>query len=215
MRVRRYIPTAVLAVLALLAVAALGGCDGDPSESPTPSPTITLTPSSELSPAPSPELTPLPSPEVIAQPSPAITEGSPSVPGCAVAGLVSDLDFGGERHFVLGEPISITLSLTNCAENDVRLFYPDSQRYEFIVKDEEGKEVWRWSQDKDFTQGEGDETFEPGEDITYNEVWDQRGQDGEQLSPGLYQILGFSVGCADRSTSDCQFGLGLFIGIER
>ncbi len=212
MRVRRYIPTAALVVLA---VAALGGCSGDKSESSTPSPTITLTTSSELTPAPSPELTPLPSPEVIAQPSPAITEGSPSVPGCAVAGLVSDLDFGGQRHFALGEPISITLSLTNCAENDVRLFYPDSQRYEFIVKDEGGEEVWRWSKDREFAQELGEESVASGEVLTLTEVWDQRDQDGQLVSPGLYQILAFSVGCADRSTSDCQFGVGLFVGIER
>ena len=219
MRVRRIIPTAALVVLA---AAALGGCGGDKSESSTPSPDSTGTPFSEISPTPSPELTPEPSaeltpdpsPEIIATPPLEISEGSPSIPGCAVSGLISDLGFGGERHFASGDPIPMTLSLTNCSNNPVHLFYPDSQRYEFIVKDEEGNEVWRWSQDKDFTQGDGEETFEPGEDVTYNEVWDQRGQGGEQLSPGQYQILGLSVGCAESSASDCQFGVGLLIGIE-
>ncbi len=229
MRVRLFILTVALAVFALFA---LGACSGDKSESSTPSPDSTGTPSSELSPTPSPtaspelsptassspapssELTPLPSPEVIAQPTPEVIEGIPSIPGCAVAGLVSDLDFGGQLHFAPGEPISITLTLTNCAENDVNLFYPDSQRYEFIVKDEEGAEVWRWSKDKEFTQEPGEESVKSGEVLILTEVWDQRDQDGQLVPLGLYQILGLSVGCADSSISDCQFGLGLFIGIE-
>ena len=148
------------------------------------------------------------------QPTPSSTEGSPAIPGCAVAGLLSDLDFGGERHFAPGEPITITLSLTNCAENDVNLFYSDSQRYEFIVKDEGGEEVWRWSEGKEFAQEPGEESVKSGEVLALTEIWDQRDQDGQLVPLGLYQILGFSVGCADSSTSDCQFGLGLFIGIE-
>jgi hypothetical protein len=127
--------------------------------------------------------------------------------------LITDLDFGGQRRFAPGEPISMTLSLTNCGDKEVRLFYPDSQRYEFIVKDERAEEVWRWSQDENFTQAEGEETIEQGEDVTYTEVWDQRDQDGKRVSPGSYQILGFSVGCADKQASDCQFGLGLLISI--
>lgn len=197
---------ALPALLGLLAALALGGCSDDSSPAPTPSPELTSAPSPEATLSPSPQSTPLASPDV--------NEGTPLPAGCTVSGLTSDLSFDGDRfQFAPGEAISMSLSLTNCSQDPKSLFYPDSQRYEFIVEDEDDNELWRWSQDQIFTQALGEETIEPGETVTYTEAWDQRDQDGESLPPGLYQIFGFSVGCANESTTGCHFGPGLFISI--
>ena len=184
--------------LGVLAALALGGCQGDSAETPAPSPTLT--------PATSPAPAPTPSPEAGVSPTPEIE--------CITSGLVSDLLFDGDRReFAPGEPVSMSLILTNCGDNPRRLFYPDSQRYEFIVEDEGDREVWRWSLGQTFAQAAGKETIEPGETVTYTEFWDQHDQDGEPVPAGLYQIFGFSVGCAREGASGCEFGPGLFISI--
>ncbi|MCH7999879.1 MAG: hypothetical protein IIA91_10410 [Chloroflexi bacterium] len=202
-------PTA-LGVIAALALAA---CNGDSSVSPA-------------SPGPSPELTevvsPVPTPTSTPLSTPVPQQGTPGASGCPSGrerdlGLISNLEFGdGLSEYVIGEPVSMTLTLTNCADNPARLFYPDGQRYEFIAEDEQGQEVWRWSFEKAFTQAVGEETIGPGETVAYSEVWEQSSNDGQQVDPKRYKIFGFSVGCGVESAIDtgCHFGVGLFISIE-
>ena len=103
----------------------------------------------------------------------------------------------------------MTLLLKNCGDNPTHLFYPDSRRYEFVVEDEGDQEVWRWSLGQTFAQALGEETIEPGESVTYTEVWDQRDQAGQPVPPGRYQIFGFGVGCAVEGAIGCEFGPGL------
>ena len=109
----------------------------------------------------------------------------------------------------------MTVTFTNCADQPVRLFYSNSQRYEFVAEDAQDQEVWRWSDDQVFTESEGEETIAPGGNVIYSEVWDQRDASGQQVEPGRYQIFGFSIGCADvgATASGCRFGPGLLIEI--
>ena len=137
----------------------------------------------------------------------------PVVRGERVDGLVAEfvLD-GGRTEFSQGEPISMTLSITNCGDEEVIRFYSSGQRYDFVVSDTEQGEVWRWSHDKAFIQLLGQETFQPGVTVTYTEVWDQSSNTGEQVTPGQYDVLGIDVGCEELGER-CHFGMGLPIEI--
>ena len=111
----------------------------------------------------------------------------------------------------------MTLSVTNCGDDPVRRFYRDSQRYDFIVQETEdeevGDEVWRWSADRVFAQVLGEETFGPGETVTYTEVWNQDSSHGQQVVPGRYHVLALDIGCEDEALSRCRFGPGVFIDL--
>lgn len=206
MRFRMIVALTALGVVAALALAA---CSGS-SLPATPSPELTEV----VSPAPTPTSAPLP--------TPTLEQGTPAANGCPSGRdndlrLISDLTFGDARaEFAVGEPVSMTLTLTNCADTPVRLFYRDDQRYEFIAEDEQGQEVWRWSYDKAFAQAIGEETIGPGETVAYTEVWEQSSNDGQQVDPKRYKIFGFSIGCGTESAvaTGCHFGVGLFISIE-
>jgi len=188
MRIGTY---ALGAVLGVLAVLALGACNGGSSPTPTPSP--------ETSPSP----------------SAALSDGTAIVPECSVEGLTSDLVFDGDRRqFERGEPVSMTLVLTNCGDNEITLFYPDGQRYDFIVEDETSAEVWRWSHNRAFEDTLGEESLGPEESLTYTESWDQREADGEPAPPGSYQIWGFGLGCLEQSSTGCRYGPGLLITVQ-
>ena len=189
-----------------LVFSACGGDSSSPAETPSPGSTAIASPEStppetlQLSPVPPLQLTPI----------------TPVAEGCTVEGLVSDLGFDDpESKFAAGEDVSITLTLTNCAHQSVRLFYRDSQRYEFVVEDEDGNEVWRWSKGQDFENEKGDETIASAADVVYTEKWDQRDNDGEQVPPGRYKVFGFSVACGQESDTDsgCRFGLGRLLEI--
>lgn len=214
MRFKRFATSVALGVIAVLALAACGGDASLSSTSPAPSPKPTQIASPEPTSTTTPRFTPLP--------TPIPEEGTPTATGCPTGrdegvGLISDLEFGdGRSEFAIGEPISMTLILTNCGDNPTRLFYGDGQRYEFIAEDEQGEEVWRWSHDRAFTQAAGEETIQPEETVAYSEVWEQTGNDGKQVEGGRYKIFGFSIGCGSESAieSGCHFGVGLFISIE-
>ena len=119
---------------------------------------------------------------------------------------------GGELVFTPGEPISMTLAITNCEDETVRRVYASGQQYDFVVSDDQQREVWRWSHGKVFTQAIQETTFEPGETVTYTEVWDQSSNDAEQVAPGHYDVLGLDIGCYELVES-CHFGMGLSIEI--
>lgn len=200
-----------LIAYSVLGVIVIGACNGDASSpAETPSPGSTASASPESTPPDSLQLSPVPFLEA--------TAITPVAPGCAIEGLTSDINFDDpESKFATGEPVQMTLTLTNCAHQPVRLFYRDSQRYEFVAEDEDGNEVWRWSRDQAFAQEKGEETIASAEKVDYTESWDQRNNDGEQVAPGRYKIFGFSVGCGEESATDsgCRFGPGRLIEITR
>ncbi len=137
----------------------------------------------------------------------------PVVRGEETRGLVAQLTLDGNRtESAQGEPISMALSITNCSDQEVQRAYADGQRYDFIVTDAAGREVWRWSHDLAFIQVIGEETFAAGETVTYTVAWDQTTNDGERVPPGRYDVLGVDVGC-EQLGQGCRFGMGLPIEI--
>ncbi len=189
-------------LLVAVIVFLLGACREGEGVSPAPTPSPS---DAQTAPAPTP--------------SPDSGEGTLPPSACQRSqGIVTNLTLDDNRfQFTQGERISMTLSLTNCGDKPVRLSYPDSQRYDFIVQEAVGEdvkeEVWRWSADKLFAQVLGEDTIRPGETVSYIEIWDQRDQEGQPVAPERYHILGLSVGCRDEAPSRCPFGVGVFIDI--
>ena len=184
-----------------------GGCS-------TPAPTST----------PPPNTTPLPDSTPISTATP-----PPGSASCAVVpdetseGLVARLTLNdGQTQFDLGESISMALSITNPGTEPVRRFYGSGQRYDFFICDAEGREVWRWSHGYAFTQAIIERTFQPGETVTYTEVWEQIINAGqpfaiptdqyEPVAPGRYDVHGIDSGCL-ALWSSC-FGVVLSIEIN-
>ena len=148
--------------------------------------------------------------------TPEVVQSPGASPGSGLtAGLLSDLTFSGDDgQYAPGEEIGMTLTLTNCGDNNVRLYYPTSQRYVFIAEDiDSGVEVWRSSDELAFLQVEGQEVIPPEESLVYEETWDQLDRDGAQVPAARYKISAFSVGCGAESQSECRFGPVQFVDI--
>jgi len=91
-------------------------------------------------------------------------------------------------NYSVGESIMMTLKIFNYTEEDIAFHFNTGQRYDFIIEDEEGSKIWRWSEDKMFTMVLGEEVLGPtNPEVIYTAEY--RGK----LSSGYYKITGIFV----------------------
>jgi hypothetical protein len=96
----------------------------------------------------------------------------------------------GKAAYAVGEPVELTLTLSNRGAEPLVFQFNDGQRYDFVAMREDGTVVWVWSRDKMFIQVLGSLTLAPGESRVYRDRWDQRDNDGAQVPPGRYIVEG-------------------------
>jgi len=77
------------------------------------------------------------------------------------------------------------LSVRNTTGAPIELVWPSGQRYDFVIRDEKGQIVWRWSEGRAFTLVFGTESFS-GE-RNYTELI-RLGRDGKPFQPGKYTL---------------------------
>lgn len=95
-----------------------------------------------------------------------------------------------KREYALGEPIAVTLTVSNIGGAPADLTFRSGQKYEFTAS-RGGREVWRWSAGRVFTLAITRMSVRPGEEISFREQWDQRDNDGDRVPPGRYRISGW------------------------
>ena len=83
------------------------------------------------------------------------------------------------------QPILITFEVFNHTPAPVRFDFTSGQRFDVVIENDEGSEVWRWSAGKMFTMAMGQETLGPGNPRLIYET-----EYADRLEPGRYQIIG-------------------------
>ena len=79
--------------------------------------------------------------------------------------LASSLDIS------VKDGVSLAFHATNRDRKRVELVFPSGQTHDFAILDASGREVWRWSKDRLFTQALQNRVLEPSETLTYEERW--------------------------------------------
>ena len=93
-----------------------------------------------------------------------------------------------KMDYSVGEPIKMTLKIFNYTEEEITFHFNTGQRYDFIIEDEEGSKIWRWSEDRMFAMMLGEEILgRTNTEITYTTEY------SDKLSPGYYKITGIFV----------------------
>ena len=74
-------------------------------------------------------------------------------------------------HFSLANDgnMTITYRVKNPTRKIIRLNYPTAQRFDIAVKDANGEEIERWSENRVFNHEEGIIFLNPGEHLEYKE----------------------------------------------
>jgi len=70
-----------------------------------------------------------------------------------------------------GDTVLLTLRITNPYEAPVQVTFPTGQAYDFAVRDGGGRELWRWSASRGFTQAVQTRTLAPGATWEFAERW--------------------------------------------
>jgi hypothetical protein len=90
--------------------------------------------------------------------------------------------------YKISTPVKLTFVIENRTQSDMVLRFSSGQQFDFWAE-KDGKEVWRWSRGKMFTQALTSTTLRPGEKKTFQGVWNQTTNKGEQVAPGAYDIF--------------------------
>lgn len=59
---------------------------------------------------------------------------------------------GSSLHVRVADAVTFTLHLTNTGSRLIEVSFPSGQTHDVAVLDPEGREVWRWSEGRMFTQ---------------------------------------------------------------
>ena len=93
-----------------------------------------------------------------------------------------------KMSYSVAEPIIITLKIFNYTEEEITFHFNTGQRYDFVIEDKEGNEIWRWSKDRMFAMMLGEEVLGPtNPEVIYTAEYKGK------LSPGYYKITGIFV----------------------
>src|SRR5687768_14804657 len=78
----------------------------------------------------------------------------------------------------VGPTVDLALRISNASDKRIELSFASGQTYDFVILDDAGTEVWRWSADRMFTQAMQNKLVGAREAITYAEQWDHAGRHG-------------------------------------
>ncbi|HEY0634700.1 MAG TPA: BsuPI-related putative proteinase inhibitor, partial [Gammaproteobacteria bacterium] len=103
--------------------------------------------------------------------------------------------------FAQGEEITTVLEIKNGSPETKTLNFASSKQYDFVLKNGNGAEVWRWSNNQAFTQALSSYELAPGESRVITVQWNQVvGEDGTLLAAGDYTLVADDLGIDDAPT---------------
>ncbi|MFN8570756.1 MAG: BsuPI-related putative proteinase inhibitor [Gemmatimonadaceae bacterium] len=71
----------------------------------------------------------------------------------------------------VGDQVEFVLHVTNKAQKRLELTFPSGQTYDVTVLDSLGREVWRWSEGRMFTQALQNKVLEADETMSVQAEW--------------------------------------------
>jgi hypothetical protein len=98
-----------------------------------------------------------------------------------------------KTYYVLGEPITITLTITNISNQTIN-FTHTGQNFDFLVYNDTNNLVYQWSKGRAFPLFITIIPLKPQQNITALYVWQQtsnsQSNQNKSVSPGIYNIVG-------------------------
>lgn len=87
-----------------------------------------------------------------------------------------------------GEEIILNYTVENRGDHDLHLIFPSGQEFDYLIYNENGELVYRWSDGKMFIMAIHETILPAGEKIEIREVWDGRDKNGDPVPPGKYRV---------------------------
>ena len=74
-------------------------------------------------------------------------------------------------NVTVDEGVRLAFTVMNASSGKIELEFPSGQTHDLVVLDASGREVWRWSADRMFTQSLQTKQLDAGETLGYDERW--------------------------------------------
>jgi hypothetical protein len=79
----------------------------------------------------------------------------------------------------VSDRVHFAFSVVNASKKKLEVNFPDGQTHEVVVLDSLGREVWRWSEGRLFTQAMQNKVLRTSDQLEYDEEW-------RNPAPGTY-----------------------------
>ena len=83
-----------------------------------------------------------------------------------------------------GRDAQFALTIKNVGNKHAEVDFANGQRYDFVVIDSAGREVWHWSNGRMFTQSVQNKQLGSGETMRVSETWKK-----PPVAPGRYTVV--------------------------
>lgn len=78
--------------------------------------------------------------------------------------------------------VRFAIAVRNGTRRNVELNFPDGRTHDFVVLDSIGREIWKWSDGRMFTQTMQNRLLGSRDSVTFDEAWDA-------FAPGNYTLV--------------------------
>jgi len=100
-----------------------------------------------------------------------------------------------ERYSWFSDTVKLKLKVENQGNRDIKLNFSTSQQHDFIIKNQLGMTIFRWSENYGFAQVFTELELSPGQNKSWNYSWKQKGHilsfmPYHKMLPGSYTIVG-------------------------
>ena len=96
---------------------------------------------------------------------------SPASERLPVARRISGDTIAASLDVKVGEEVQFSFHVTNSSAKRVELRFPSGQTHDVTVLDTQGREVWRWSRGRMFTQSMQNKVLGASDTLTFTESW--------------------------------------------
>lgn len=89
--------------------------------------------------------------------------------------------------------VEFILDVTNESKKHIELAFPNGQTHEIVVVDSVGREMWRWSSTRLFTQAVQNKLLSSGESMRVDEHWEHPAHHGKYTAIATLNSTNFPV----------------------
>ncbi|NOU97135.1 hypothetical protein GC093_28495 [Paenibacillus sp. LMG 31456] len=84
--------------------------------------------------------------------------------------------------------VTLNFSIQNVSGKDLEISHSSGQKYDIFVYNEQQDEVYKWSNNKAFTEALIVRSLKKDEKLAFAEEWNLKDASGESVPPGTYKI---------------------------